>query len=236
MFHQQSPNGHFVVHSCFGEKRQNEQATKWNSISSFWRLLQRENTIKLVVCSFCRVGQGAKTNKQTTERHSKISFCRLFVLSPSPKHGKPIKRPSYRDILKFDFSWLLVRFVDFNKAPKRRNDNTTRWGFATISFCRFVAFHKTPKRTNDMAVSGFHRETYVAPDMFEYPVSNRQLCVWRLLFERINDLFITSWLFNIMSVSLSCEQYLAIITNTTLRRHCGFGMDPKITTPLPTYF
>ena len=42
--------------------------------------------------------------------------------------------------------------------------------------------------------------TNVTPGIFKFPVSNRQFCGW-LLFERINDVFITGWLFTSMSVS-----------------------------------
>ena len=102
-------------------KRQNEQVTTTNQtlifrgnfvILSFRRAEgaktnKRENEISkfhFFVCSFCRVVQVAKTKKW-------VSYLRLFVLSPSPQHDGTTKRQSYREISKFDLSWLLVRFV-----------------------------------------------------------------------------------------------------------------------------
>ena len=163
------------------------------------------------VSSFCRVGQGAKTNKRENEemefpflrfgdlynatkrtngcitrQNEEMDFISSFLrLSRWSKHDKTTKRQSYREISKFDFSWLLVRFVvcSFCRLPQgakkteRQRDKmrflrpfrfvvcsfccviqvakTKKWNFI-LAFVRFVAFHKAPKRTNEMAVSGSH--------------------------------------------------------------------------------
>ena len=143
---------------------QRNKTNKWQNETSFWRLVQKEQISRqndeiefhFVVCSFCRVGQGAKTNKQqnviTTFHFVVCSFCRViqvdemefnFVvcsfLLPFPKHDRTTK-PSYHDILKFDlsclylFDLLFVHFVNFNKAPKWRNDNAAKLGLAALWF------------------------------------------------------------------------------------------------------
>ena len=127
------------------------------------------------VFSFCRVDQGAKTNKRQNAK-TKLYF---FVLSrcTSPKNEEmefhffffsfcrlPTKRQSYCEISKFYLSWLLVRFVvcSFCRLPQgaktteRQRDKMRFCGHFVLSFVRFVALCKSPKRRNEMAVSGFH--------------------------------------------------------------------------------
>ena len=112
---------HFFVCS-FCRVVQVAKTTKWNFISSFVRFVAlvkapkrtnertpKQNFISLFV-HFVALYKSLK-------RRNGISFLRLFVLSPSPKHDRTTKRQSYREISTFDLSWLLGRFVDFHKAP-----------------------------------------------------------------------------------------------------------------------
>ena len=80
----------FVLATC--TTRQNEQTKKWNSISSFWRLVQRDKTNKRrneilfwrsFVCSFSRLDQRDKTNK----RRNEIPFLRFGDLYNATKRA-----------------------------------------------------------------------------------------------------------------------------------------------------
>ena len=149
----------FVLSRC--TSRQNEEMEFHFFVSSFCRVGQgaktnkRENEISkfhFFVCSFCRVVQVAKTKKW-------ISFLHLFVLSPSPQHDGTTKRQSYREISKFDLSWLLFRFVvcSFCRLPQgaktteQQRDKMSFCGHSVLSFVRFVALYKSPKRRNEIS-------------------------------------------------------------------------------------
>ena len=80
-------------------KRTNDKVTaKYQTFDLSWLL------VRFVVCSFCRLPQGAKTNKR---QRDKMKFCGHFVLS-------------------------FVRFVALYKSPKRRNENSF-WRFFVLS-------------------------------------------------------------------------------------------------------
>ena len=89
--------------------------------------------INSFVCSFWRLTEGDKTNK----RQNEISFLRLFVLSPSPKHDRTTKRQSYREISKFDLSWLLVRFVVCSFCRLPQGAKTTERQCDKMRFCGY---------------------------------------------------------------------------------------------------
>ena len=113
-------------------KRTNDRTQKQNSISSFVRFVAMYKSPK---------------------RRNGISFLRFFVLSPSQKHDRTTKRQSYREISKFNWSWLLVRFVvcSFCRLPQgaktteRQRDIMRFCGHFVLSFVRFVALYKSPK-------------------------------------------------------------------------------------------
>ena len=169
-------------------KRRNEKTKKWNFISSFVRFValykspKRRNGFYFFVSSFCLVVQCAKTNKheneiskfhffvcsfcrvvQVAKTKKWISFLRFFVLSRWSKHDKTTKRQSYREISKFDFSWLLVCFVVYSfcrlpqstcfvaKTTERQRDKMRFCGHFVLSFVRFVALYKSPKRRNEIS-------------------------------------------------------------------------------------
>ena len=130
------------------------------------------------VCSFCRVGQGAKTNKRQnakTKFHFFVcSFCRVVQVAKTKKWNfissflrlvalvKAPKRTNDKVTAKyqtFDLSWLLVRFVvcSFCRLPqgaktnKRQRDKMKFCGHFVLSFVRFVALYKSPKRRNEIS-------------------------------------------------------------------------------------
>ena len=96
------------------------------------------------VSSFCRVGQGAKTNKREnakTKFHFFVcSFCRVVQVAKTKK---------------WNFISSFLRFVAFSKA--RQNDKTTKlprnikvWFVeATCSFCRLFVLSTSTRRQND---------------------------------------------------------------------------------------
>ena len=158
----------FVLATCI--TWQNNQTTKRNG--------RKTSFCRVVVLSFWRLGEVAKTkkwisflrffvlsrcsrrqNEQTRKWNIKISFLRLFVLSRWSKHDKTTKRQSYREISKFDFSWLLVRFVVYSfcrlpqgaKTTERQRDKMRFCGHFVLSFVRFVALNKSPKRRNEIS-------------------------------------------------------------------------------------
>ena len=192
---------HFFLCSFCGVV-QVPKTKKWNFISSFLRFVALVNATKRT---------NDRTQKQnfifsfvswvalykSPKRRNGISFLRFFVLSPSLKHEGTTKRQSYREISKFDLSWLLVRFVvclfcrlpQVAKTTERQRDKMRLFGHFVLSFVRFVAlykspkrrneisflafvhfvaFHKAPKRTNEMAVSGFHRLVHMEANFFIY--------------------------------------------------------------------
>ena len=137
------------------------------------------------VSSFCRVGQGAKTNKrqneiskfhffvcsfchvvQVAKRRNGISFLRFFVLSPSPYQDRTTKRQSYREISKFDLAWLLIRFVvcsfcrlpQGTKTTERQNEALWPFRFVVCSFYRVIQVAKTKKWTFILAFVRFVRQ------------------------------------------------------------------------------
>ena len=97
--------------------------------------------------------------KDTHKYGSRIRPFRLFVLAPYgrrqneqttklPRNIKLLICRGYLFVLSF------VRFFDFHKAPKRTNDNATKWSFAAISFRRlfvFVALYKSLNRRNEIS-------------------------------------------------------------------------------------
>ena len=116
-------------------KRKNAKTKYQNFISSFVRFValykspKRRNGFHFIVCSSCRLPHSTmewKNDKVTAKYQSLICGGFLFVLS-------------------------FVRFVDFQKTPKRQNDNATKWGFAAISFCRlFVLWRYTSRENEEM--------------------------------------------------------------------------------------
>ena len=130
------------------------------------------------VCSFCRVGQGAKTNKRENEKWNFIfSFVRFAALYKSPKRRNgfhffvcsfcrlphsTMERQNDKVTAKYQslicrgylFVLSFVRFVDFHKAPKtteRQRDKMRFCGHFVLSFVRFVALYKSPKRRNEIS-------------------------------------------------------------------------------------
>ena len=168
-------------------KRTNEKTQKWNFISSFVRFValykspKRRNGISFLRF-FVLSRWSRRKNEQTRKRRNGISFLRLFVLSrctscqneemdfissfvrfvalvKARQNDKTTKRQSYREILKFDFSWLLVRFVvcsfcrlpQGTKTTERQRDKMRFCGHFVLSFVRFVALYKSPKRRNEIS-------------------------------------------------------------------------------------
>ena len=137
---------------------------KWNFISSFVRFVAlvkapkrtNEKTPKQnFISSFLRFVALCKSPK----RRNGISFLRLFVLSPCPKHDGTTKRQRYREISKFDLLWLLFRFVvcSFCRLPQgaktteRQRVKMRFYGHFVLSFDRFVALYKSQKRRNEIS-------------------------------------------------------------------------------------
>ena len=176
------------------ENFHNAELKWWNyqlithlSLNNKWSLLIRINyhrTLKYIRYDFL--------HEQTTERPKEISFRRLFVCRivqyakttngmsftrlpkrtndgtfvAFQKHDGTTKRQSYRDILKFDLSWLLVHFFvcslyriqQGTKTTERQCDKNKFYGHFVLSFVRFVALYKSPKRRNE--ISSFFTETF----------------------------------------------------------------------------
>ena len=121
-------NSFFLMRNSFSNTRNQERKPIQNFISSFVRFVALYMSPK---------------------RRNGISFLRLFVFSPSPKYDGTTKRQSYREISKFDLSWLLVRFVvcSFCRLPQgaktteRQRDKMRFCGHFVLSFVRFVALY-----------------------------------------------------------------------------------------------
>ena len=120
-----------------------------NFISSFVRFVslykspKRRNGFHFFVSSFCRVSQGAKTNKRqnakTTFHFFVCSFCRVVQVAKAKK---------------WNFISSFLRFIALVKAPKRTNDRTQKQNFNS-SFVRFVALYKSQKRRNGISFLRF---------------------------------------------------------------------------------
>ena len=121
----------------------------------------------------------------------------FFVLSPSLKHEGTTKRQSYREISKFDLSWVRVRFVVYSfcrlpqgaKTTERQRDKMRFCGHFVLSFVRFVALYKSPKRRNEIS---FWRLFVLSPSIrrqneqtkWRYPAS-----ILNRFFDDLGDLF-----------------------------------------------
>ena len=163
-------------------KRQNAKTRFHFFVYSFCRVVQvaktkKRNFISSYLCFVALVKATKRTNDRTQKQHfissfvrfvasykspkrrNGISFLRFFVLSPSLKHEGTTKRQSYREISKFDLSWLLVRFVvcSFCRLPQganmteRQRDKMKFCGHFVLSFIGFVALYKSPKRRNEIS-------------------------------------------------------------------------------------
>ena len=128
------------------------------------------------ISSFVRFVALVKSPKRQNAKN-KISFLRLFVLSRCTSRQNEemefhffvcsfcrigqgtTKRQSYREISKFDLSWILVRFVVCSfcrlqqgaKTTERQRDKMRFCGHFALSFVRFVALYKSPKRINEIS-------------------------------------------------------------------------------------
>ena len=84
----------------------------------------------------------------TKRRNEEMKFCfgvfAIFIQDAKTKKWNFKARQNdkvtakYQTLIRRGYLFVLsfVRFVDFQKAPKRQNDNATKLGFAAISFCR----------------------------------------------------------------------------------------------------
>ena len=128
------------------------QTNKWNFISSFCRVGQGAKTNKrqnaktrfyFFVCSFCRVVQVAKTKKWNF-----ISSFLSFVAFPKARRNdKTTKLPRNIKV------WFVVVNYSFCRlfvlsTSTRQNDNATKWGFAAISFCLLFVLSRYTSRQN----------------------------------------------------------------------------------------
>ena len=155
-------------------KRENEEMEFHFFVLS--RCTSRQNEemeFHFFVCLFCCVSQGAKANKRENEiskfHFFVCSFCRVvqvvktkngfhfFVFSYCRLPHSTTERQNHKVTAKYQslicrgylFVLSFVRFVDFQKAPKRQNDNATKWGFAVISFCRLFVLSRYTSRQNE---------------------------------------------------------------------------------------
>ena len=92
----------------------------------------------------------------------------------------------YQSLICRGYSFVLsfVRYVDFHKAPKRQNDNATKWGFAVILFCRFlrfVALYKSPKRRNEVSFWHLFALSYSISSKNEQTKQQRNLYLFVIL-------------------------------------------------------
>ena len=71
------------------------------------------------------------------DKRKLLFFCKLCHLEPAKYVWKP------------DTAISFVRFVDFHKAPKRQNNNETKWGFVDISFCPLFVLSRYTSRLNE---------------------------------------------------------------------------------------
>ena len=153
---------HFFVCS-FCRVVQVAKSKKWNVISSFVcfvALVKAPKRISAITKyqNFIYSFVGFVALYKSPKRSYGISFLRLFVLSPSPKHDRTTKRQSYCEISKFDLAWLLVRYVVCTCCRLPQGDKTTErqrvkmrfCGHFVLSFVRFVPLYMSPKRRNEI--------------------------------------------------------------------------------------
>ena len=127
-------------------RRQNEPTKKWNSISSFWQIVQRDKTNKWwneilfwhsVVCSFSR--WSSRKNKQTKKWNSISSLGRLVQRDKTNKWWNEI------------LFWRSV-ICSFSRWSSRKNKQTKKWN-SISSFWRLVQRDKMNKWRNEILFS-----------------------------------------------------------------------------------
>ena len=127
-------------------ERQNKISFRLFVLSRGTSRQNEEMEFHFFVCSFCRVGQGAK-NEQTTEHKNKISFLRLFVLSRyTSRQNEEMElhffvlsrwsRRQYEQTTERKNKISFLRLFVLSRCTSRQNEEMD----FISSFVRFVAF------------------------------------------------------------------------------------------------